>query len=283
MVLPDLDVGRHETVNRGVRAAEHDVLARPLQMVVDDLEGTGPVPAHDGLGVGADLLEVGQVGIDDRQGHAVQRDAPPAAPSGIAVDVAALHDDVVRQHLLARHASGAELHQVVNEGAGHRPHLDADEPEVMGPRRGHDRATRPGAHHDLRHDGGGGRRHARSRRGQPIVGRAGAHDDPTGSALLGQCERALKRGSGLQGDHVSRLGGIENGLEVAAGGDRDRAAGGTNVIRVHRRARTLRRRGLDGDDAEPKRGSEKNHERALREVRDGSHAMEGYHHQGVRR
>src|SRR5206468_132741 len=54
VVLPDLDVGRHETVNRGVRAAEHDVLARPLQMVVDDLEGTGPVPAHDGLGVGAD-------------------------------------------------------------------------------------------------------------------------------------------------------------------------------------------------------------------------------------
>jgi len=51
VVLPDLDVGRHQVGNAGVGAAEHDVLAGTFQMVVDDLEGPGAVPAHDGLRV----------------------------------------------------------------------------------------------------------------------------------------------------------------------------------------------------------------------------------------
>ena len=53
VVAPDLDVARHVVGHRRVGAAEHDHLARALEVVVHDLVRPGTVPAHDRLRVPA--------------------------------------------------------------------------------------------------------------------------------------------------------------------------------------------------------------------------------------
>src|SRR5256886_952254 len=213
-----------------------------------------------------------------REGLAVQRDSPPAAQDWVAVEIAAIDDDVVRQHRLARRASRTQLHQVVDERAGRRSDLDADEPEVMGSGRRLDRTANPGAHHHLRHDGGVRRRHPRSGMGQATVGSTGAYDDPACSRLLGQRERAPERRPGLEGDHVPRLGGVERRWEVASGRNGDRASGGSDVARVHDLARTLGRSGPDRGQERPQFGRQQNvdDERAMRKLTRGSHVPAGY-------
>ena len=86
------------SADRRVGAAEHHVLARRLEVVVHDAERPRPVPARDRLRVGADLLEVGEVASrPSTTSRAFERDAPPRAAVAVAVDVAALEDQVVRQ------------------------------------------------------------------------------------------------------------------------------------------------------------------------------------------
>ena len=51
VVVADLDIGRHETRQPRIAAAEHHVLAGGLQVVVDDLERAGAAPADDRLGI----------------------------------------------------------------------------------------------------------------------------------------------------------------------------------------------------------------------------------------
>ena len=278
VVVSDVDVGGHQVADRGIGATEHDVLAGSFQMVVDDLEGTGPVPAHDGLGVGAGLLEIGQVGIDDREGLAVQRDAPPAASDRIAVQVAAIDDDVVRQHRVAGLLPRPELHQAVDESAGLRSDLDADEPEMMSARRRLDHGAGPSARYQLRHHRGVRPGCPRAGRGQAGVGCSSAHRDPARSSLLGQRERAPKRRPGLEGNHVPGLRSVERGLDVAAGGDGDRAAGRSRISRVHRRAGTLGLGGPDRSEKQPQPGCRQNatDERAMREPSSESHASAAY-------
>src|SRR5438128_8615989 len=60
--------------------------------------------------------------------------------------------------------------------------------------------------------------------------------DPIGPRLPAQDEVAGEGGTGLELDHVSRLGGIEGGLEIAAGLHADELA-----------ARGWRVRGVDED------------------------------------
>ena len=97
VVPPDLDVRRDEVRDRRIGAAEHHVLARRLEVVVHDAEGSRPVPAGDGLRVGADLLEVGEVASRRRGRPARSARCPAARPVAVAVQVAALEDEVVRQ------------------------------------------------------------------------------------------------------------------------------------------------------------------------------------------
>jgi len=61
--------------------------------------------------------------------------------------------------------------------------------------------------------------------------------DPVGARFPGQGEVAGKRGTGLELDHVSRLGGLEDGLEIAAGDHGDElAARGRSVCGVEENA-----------------------------------------------
>ena len=187
MVVSDLDVGRHEVANRRVRAPEHDVLARRLQIVVHELERARTVPPHDRLGVLRLVLELAQIGVDHGQPTAVQRDAALRRLPDQAVDVATVDDDVVRQRVRAPLAPRAELHDVKGRHPVCSHELDGDQAEMMRSRCRHDRMSRARSDHDLRHRGrvGGGHPGARCR--QVAVG-TGADDDPPGSALVGQGE-----------------------------------------------------------------------------------------------
>src|SRR3954467_13886789 len=51
VIAPDHDVGRYESVDARVAAAEHHVLTRSFEVVSDDFERPWPVPSNDGLAV----------------------------------------------------------------------------------------------------------------------------------------------------------------------------------------------------------------------------------------
>jgi hypothetical protein len=131
VVVHHLDVGGHEVRHRRVGAAEHHVLARGLEVVVGDAERSGAVPPGHGLRIGADLLEVGDVGIDHGHVAAVEGDATAAALVGIAVHVAAVDDDVMRLRVDGALVA-AEAHDLLQEHAARRRDLESDEAVVMG-------------------------------------------------------------------------------------------------------------------------------------------------------
>ena len=114
--------------------------------------------------------------------------------------------------------------------------------------------------------------------GQAGVGCGSAHRDPARSSLLGQRERTPKRRPDLEGDHVPRLRSVERSLDVAAGGDGDRAASGSRIPRVHGSARTLGLSGPDRSEKQPQPGRRQNadDERAMREPSSESHASAAY-------
>ena len=96
VVAADRDVGGHEVRDRRIGSAEHDVLARGLEIVVLDQVWAGPVPAADRLAVLADRLDVGDVAVDDVRRAAVERDAALLPDDRIAMDVDAVEDQIVR-------------------------------------------------------------------------------------------------------------------------------------------------------------------------------------------
>src|SRR5205085_9471490 len=96
IVAANLDVGRVNARDVADCAAEHHVLARAFQEVVDDVEGAGAVPAADGLRVLPYVFEVGDVGVDDRGLAAVQSDAALEWRAWLAVHVAAIKGEMVR-------------------------------------------------------------------------------------------------------------------------------------------------------------------------------------------
>ena len=94
VVLANLDVGRHEVRNGGVRSAKHHVFTRRLEVVIDDLEGAGPVPGGDGLGIGTHFMKISEVGVDDGRAGALHADPASHVPGGRAMHIAAIEDDV---------------------------------------------------------------------------------------------------------------------------------------------------------------------------------------------
>ena len=244
--MPDLDVGRDEVRDGRAGAAEEKVLGGGLQVVVDDLEGAGPTPDGDRLGVVALGVEVGEVGVHDGRAGAVGRETAEDVAGRGAVDVAAVEGDVVRQ--VGERGRGipvdviAEQNEVGECALPARPgrgDLDADEAVVMGPEI---RAEgRQGIRaDDLRHEAG--LRGADSGPGRGKTGGGGGADiDPLGSGLRGQGEVADEGGARLELDDVTGVRLIQGRLQIATrvhGDELPRARRG--VGRVEERERELR-------------------------------------------
>ena len=237
VVAPDLDVRGHEPGNGGIGPPEHHVFAGRFEVVVDDLERARAVPPRDRLRVPVDLFEVGEVRVDDRRLPRVHGDPPPPTFGGIAVEVTAVEDDVVRQ-VLERGLSRAEQHEIPEEGALAGPDLDADEAIMM--RAGRRRDHPPGRRHELRHHLRVRRIDARSGRRKGAVGGAGTHDDPVGRRLVRQLERTGEGRSGFERDDITRPRFVESRLEITPRGDGDCTTGRVPVRRVDGEARALR-------------------------------------------
>src|SRR5215213_9329053 len=75
MITANLNISRHQVWNLRVGAAEHDVYARALYIVVDDVKWPGSIPPAYCLRLGADVVNVGDVRIDDGGFSAVQTDS----------------------------------------------------------------------------------------------------------------------------------------------------------------------------------------------------------------
>src|SRR5438034_1227295 len=69
----------------------------PFKMVVGDLEGAGPVLRADRLRVGPGFLKIEEPGIDHRRILGVEGDPPPGPLARVAVQIAAVDDEMVRQ------------------------------------------------------------------------------------------------------------------------------------------------------------------------------------------
>src|SRR5438552_15133101 len=97
MIAPNLYVRRHEVRNGRIGTSEHYVFCRGFKIVVDDLQWAGRVIAPERLRIGTVFLEVRNIGIDDRDTGSIHRDAAPPAYAGIAVDIAPIEGNVMRQ------------------------------------------------------------------------------------------------------------------------------------------------------------------------------------------
>ena len=73
VVAADLDVRGDEIANRRIGSPEHHVLARALQVVIDDLEWSRTIPATDRLRVGPLRMTLAQIRVDHGGGGAVER------------------------------------------------------------------------------------------------------------------------------------------------------------------------------------------------------------------
>ena len=241
MITADLDVGRDETLDGGIRAAEQEVLASALQVVVDDLERPGAVPARNGLGVRRHLVSIRDVRVDDGGGGTVQRDAAPEIYVRGPMDVHPIEDEIVR-HVGQRGRAVAEQDElVVQDDPVAHGELDADEPVVMRPGRGGERRIGVRAD-DLRQYGGVGRCHAGALGRQGAVWCRGPDDDPALARFVGQREVSGEARSGFEGDLVARLDRVERRLEVAGRRHGDRATRRRDIRRVDEAAGEL---GLD--------------------------------------
>src|SRR5262249_6704179 len=97
MVVAKFDVGLNQVLNRWVGPAQHEVLARAFQIVIDDLKWPGAVPSGDRLRIGADLVDVGDVRINYRRAGGIDHYAAPRVISSVAVNIAAVNDQIMRR------------------------------------------------------------------------------------------------------------------------------------------------------------------------------------------
>jgi hypothetical protein len=65
MISPNLDISGHEVWNLRVGASEHQIYARSLHIVVDDVERSGSIPAANCLRLGTDLMYVGDIRVNE--------------------------------------------------------------------------------------------------------------------------------------------------------------------------------------------------------------------------
>src|SRR6185369_142639 len=95
VIVANLDVRGNHTVDEGIVAAEDEILARALDVVVDDLVRSRSSPPSDRLRITTCLVTVTDVGIDDCARRTVERNAATDAARGGAVDVQTIEHDVV--------------------------------------------------------------------------------------------------------------------------------------------------------------------------------------------
>src|ERR1051326_1749892 len=211
------DVRGHDAHARG-RAAEEDALRRRLDVVVDDLERAGAGPAADGLALVALAFEVCEVAVEDAYGAAVGGDAAALAFRRVAVKVAAVELDVVRQFFGRVLLAASEQDDVAFAVRG-RAELDADEAVVVRARRGLDGRSARHVGDNLRQHGGVARRvEPLSRGGQLRVRRGRADGDEVRAALLvRELERAAEGRARFEHDRVAGPRAVERRLTVAAG------------------------------------------------------------------
>src|SRR5437867_7866821 len=236
MVAADLDVGRDDAV-RGI-LGEHDVLAGGLDLIIDDLKGAGAAVAQDAVGLVTEFVDVGDPGIEDGGGGAVDDDAVAEAAGGGAVDVAAVEDEV------SGGGAAIEIDDGVGRAAGGGPgggELDAGEAVVMGTSRRGNGGYRVGSD-DLGHEGSLGGGDAGAGGGKAAQG-GGEDIDPARPRLSGEGEVAGVGGAGGEDDDAIGLGGVEGTLKVAAGRDGDGRAGGEGVGGIQVDAGQLRHDG----------------------------------------
>src|SRR2546422_9588135 len=122
MVVKNPDVRRYETGDPRIGAAEKHIVAGSFQVIVDDHEGTRSIPPGNCLRVTVRILEVGQIRVDDRCPAGIQGDAAPRTTERVAVNVALVEDQMMREVRCARFA-GSELDQIESECARYRKHL----------------------------------------------------------------------------------------------------------------------------------------------------------------
>ena len=92
-VVPNLNIRRNQTGDRGIAAAEHHILPGGLQIIVLDDKWAGTVPPQKRLSVTVGLFEVREVRIVDLDRAAVQRDSTPRTDYRVAMNVHAIEDD----------------------------------------------------------------------------------------------------------------------------------------------------------------------------------------------
>src|SRR5215510_14158359 len=97
VVQSELDVGRDQVLNRWLSPAEHNVLTRALQVVVDDFERTRSVPSANRLRVESFAVAVRDVRIDHSGAGAVEHNATSNGAGVVAMNVAAVNDQIVRR------------------------------------------------------------------------------------------------------------------------------------------------------------------------------------------
>ena len=95
LVVGDRDVRRDEARNARIGAAEYDVLGGALEIVVRDRVRPRTVPSGDRLRVLSNRLDVGNPAARDRRRRAVERDAALLPERRVAVDVDAVHNQIV--------------------------------------------------------------------------------------------------------------------------------------------------------------------------------------------
>ena len=143
--------------NRRIGAAEHHVLARAFQVVVDDLERPRPVPAADGLGVEAQDVPFA---TDSESMTAVWALFSATQRKqfcfGVAVDVHAIEDQVMGGNLPACSAQLPRCPRFTKAQTfftlGDDGDLQADQAIVAGPERRADGPVAVGID-DLGHGG----------------------------------------------------------------------------------------------------------------------------------
>src|SRR5262245_30442458 len=228
VVATELDVRRHEIGDARVGAAEDEILSGALEIVVDDLERAGAIPAADGLGLRPLIVAVGDVRVNLGGRGAVERDAAPQRGRRAAVDIEPVQDQVTR-HLGQRRCVITELDQTGGSpDAGRHGEFQPDKTEVMRAVEGFHRRLAVWSD-DLGQGAGISRCDARAWRRKTVVRGRSANDDPIASGFGRKSEITSVSGAGLKRNDVARLRLIDRRLKVAGRRHGDGPSGGRRI------------------------------------------------------
>src|SRR2546427_9813224 len=216
--------GRRDLIrNSRIRPAEHQVLARRLEVVVENREWACAGPPRQRLRIRADLLEVGEVRGQDLQVPSVHRDPAPAPNGRVSVNVAPFEFDVVRLLRHVRFAPVTERDHIVQERSGSWSDLEAHETEVVGSGRGGENGSSGGGDRgeEMRIRGANPDAHRRELR----VRRTRPNGDIPTAALQWQGKRPSVDRARREADCVTWLRLIECRLEIGTRRDINRVRG----------------------------------------------------------